>query len=152
MPDNAERDFTENLVLRVEDQLHWYNAKAMYLQRRSSLLRITEVVLASTLPLLISLPVPRIYPLLASVIVVVLISSSQFWQFDAKWRQYRLLVGGSSSLLGFIVLKLSARISDLTKRFVVEQKRFTSDINRIRLCVTTAEIEALLKQYYKTGR
>lgn len=64
----------------------------------------------------------------------------------------QLFVGGSSSLLGFIVLKLSVRISDLTKRFMVETKRFTSDINRIRLCTTTTEIEAILKGYFKTGK
>jgi hypothetical protein len=64
----------------------------------------------------------------------------------------QIFVGGSSSLLGFAVLKLSVRISDMTKRYLGEQKRFTSDLNRIRLCSLTSEIDALLKQYYKTGR
>lgn len=61
----------------------------------------------------------------------------------------QVFVGGSSSLLGFAVLKLSKRISELTKRYLVEQKRFTSDMNRIRLCSTASEIDALLKSYYK---
>lgn len=91
MPDSSEHAFAEHLVERVRDQLLWYNAKAMQLQQRSSYLKIVEVVLASILPILISLAVPRIYPLLISVVVVILISTAQFWQFDAKWRQYRLI-------------------------------------------------------------
>lgn len=61
----------------------------------------------------------------------------------------QIFVGGSSSLLGFVVVKLSRRISELTKRYITEQKRFTSELNRIRLCATPSEIDDLLKTYYK---
>jgi hypothetical protein len=62
----------------------------------------------------------------------------------------KLFVGGSSSILGFVVLRLSKRLSEITKLYLLEQKRFTSDINRIRLCTTEVEMEAILKQYYKS--
>jgi hypothetical protein len=63
-----------------------------------------------------------------------------------------IFVGGSSSLLGFAVLKLSVRLSEMTRRYLGEQKRFTSDLNRVRLCSSTSEIDALLKQYYKLNK
>lgn len=61
----------------------------------------------------------------------------------------RVFVGGTSSVLGFAVLKLSIRLSDMTRRYLGEEKRFTSDINRIRLCSTKVEVEVILKQYFK---
>jgi hypothetical protein len=64
----------------------------------------------------------------------------------------KFFVGGSSSILGFVVLKLSKRLSEITKLYLTEQKRFTSDINRIRLCSSNVEMETLLKQYYKQSR
>jgi hypothetical protein len=67
-------------------------------------------------------------------------------------RIIQIFVGGSSSVLRFAVLKLSVRLSEMTRKYLGEQKRFTSDLNRVRLCSSTSEIDALLKQYYKLAK
>lgn len=63
-----------------------------------------------------------------------------------------VFVTGSSSLLGFVVLKLFTKLRESTDSYIVEEKRFTSDKNLIDFAASTDEITKILKSYYKIGK
>jgi hypothetical protein len=61
----------------------------------------------------------------------------------------QVFVTGSSSILGFAVFKLSKHLSELSRKYMNEEKRFTSDINLVRMAPDDASLQKLLKEYYK---
>ena len=62
-----------------------------------------------------------------------------------------VFVTGSSSLLGFVVIKLFGKLKENTESYIREEKRFTSDKNRIEIAESREEIGSILKSYYKIG-
>lgn len=62
-----------------------------------------------------------------------------------------VFVTGSSSLLGFVVLKLFGKLKESTEAYIMEEKRFTSDKNMVHIAESREEINGILKSYYKIG-
>lgn len=62
-----------------------------------------------------------------------------------------VFVTGSSSLLGFVVLKLFSKLKESTEAYITEEKRFTSDKNMVNIAESREQINGILKSYYKIG-
>lgn len=74
---------------RLEDQLHWYDAKSAECQRSFKRTKLVQLVLSAAVPVLALVDVPA--PLTASVaaVVVVLEGAQQLNQWQANWILYR---------------------------------------------------------------
>ncbi|AXT40358.1 hypothetical protein D1814_17560 [Alteromonas sp. BL110] len=62
-----------------------------------------------------------------------------------------VFVTGSSSILGFVVIKLFGKLKENTESYIREEKRFTSDKNMIEIAESREEIGNILRSYYKIG-
>ena len=58
-------------------------------------------------------------------------------------------VTGSSSLLGFVVLRLFGKLGEMTRSFILEEKRFTSDKNSVEIATSRDDIAEVLKYYFR---
>jgi hypothetical protein len=79
-------------VAMVSELLNNFERNALLLQRVSLTVKSTEIILAGLVPVLIAVSSSRDVLLAVSTGLAFLVMSSQLWQFDAQWRQYRLLV------------------------------------------------------------
>jgi hypothetical protein len=61
----------------------------------------------------------------------------------------QVFVTGSSSLLGFVVFKLMTILGTKSKGYLEIERRFTSDINLVRISKGTSDLQAFLKGYYQ---
>lgn len=59
----------------------------------------------------------------------------------------QVFVGGSSSILGFVLLKLIAKMTELTTLYIGEKKRFTSQRGKIRLSNSRAQLVQAMQDY-----
>lgn len=86
------QDEKENFLVEVlTERLSYFERIAVRSQKISLTVRFAEALLAVSLPSLISLRIPTPWLLAVSIVLALLVLSSQVWQFDAKWRQYRLI-------------------------------------------------------------
>lgn len=60
----------------------------------------------------------------------------------------QVFVTGSSSLLGFVVFKLMSTLGLKSKAYLGIERRFTSDINLVRLTDNQPAMQEFLKGYY----
>ena len=58
-----------------------------------------------------------------------------------------VFVGGSSSVIGVVVVRLFSKVAELSKVFVHEERRFTSHLVRIGLATTQPELKTVADQY-----
>jgi len=103
--------------------------------------------------------VPQLFGVGVLAILLSVISACGLWLAMASLRENveiqtlvkagQVFVGGSSSVLGFVVIKLLAKLTELTAEFMTEQKRFTSYIGRLKLAATKTNLAELLQEYCK---
>lgn len=60
----------------------------------------------------------------------------------------QVFVTGSSSLLGFVVIKLMPMLGTKSLTYLKVERRFTSDLNLVRIAPDEAAIQEFLKGYY----
>ena len=89
-----EMNTEEYIKQRLDDQINWYDKKSTESQRRYKWLRIIEIVVAATIPLLAgfstdALPELKIAAGLAGIIVVVVSGLLALNQYQENWIEYR---------------------------------------------------------------
>lgn len=87
----SNADAAIRLVAGVKDRLAYYEKAARRAQKFSLWLRLVETAIAGALPVLALSTLPRTALAGMAGVLTLLVTTSQMWQFDAKWRQYRLL-------------------------------------------------------------
>ena len=79
-------------------------------------------------------------------------SVSALWHtgnIDTFEKAAKVFVTGSSSLLGFILIKLSAVLRESGGTFIEEERFFTKQINMARLAASSPELVDIIKQYHR---
>ena len=89
-----EMNAEEYIKQRLDDQINWYDKRSTASQRRYKGLRILEIVVASTIPLLAgfstdAVPFLKIAAGLAGVIVAVVSGLLALNQYQENWIEYR---------------------------------------------------------------
>jgi len=74
---------------RLEDQLDWYDKKSGYSQRRYKWLKVLEIAVAASLPVVASLHSPVWVTGGLAAVVVVLEGIQQVFQYQEHWITYR---------------------------------------------------------------
>jgi hypothetical protein len=74
---------------RLEDQLGWYERKSAYNQRAYKWLKLVEIIVAATIPVIASLDAARAIMAALGALVVVLEGGQQLFQYHANWITYR---------------------------------------------------------------
>ncbi|HEX2052108.1 MAG TPA: DUF4231 domain-containing protein [Actinomycetota bacterium] len=74
---------------RLEDQLGWYDRKSSQNQTSYKRLKLAELAGAASLPLLVTLEIPSLWPGLVGAGVAVLAGVEHLFQFQSNWITYR---------------------------------------------------------------
>lgn len=74
---------------RLEDQLAWYDSKSVQAQRDYKRVKVLELVVAATVPVLAGLSVRAAVTASVAAVVVVLEGLQQLYQWHTNWVQYR---------------------------------------------------------------
>lgn len=90
-PEERNQEIEEAVSRRFSDLLKHFEEAAVRYQRLNLVLRLSQTLLACMLPILIETEISRTVLLILAALLALLITSSQVWQFDSKWRQYRLV-------------------------------------------------------------
>src|SRR5215471_10132005 len=59
----------------------------------------------------------------------------------------QIFVGGSASVLGFVVIRLLSKLGEMIASYVFERKRFTGYIGKIKLASSKALLTQVLDDY-----
>lgn len=104
------------------------------------------------------LMVPQFVFLFIVIVALALITLAGFYtSVSSLWdggdiqtleKAAKIFVTGSSSLLGFILIKLLNALRDSGARFITEEKFFTSQINMVRLAPSTEVLNEILKKHH----
>jgi uncharacterized protein DUF4231 len=76
-------------MLRLEDQIDWYDKRSNFNQRAFKLLKIVVIAAAAFIPLLAALPVPAWVMGGLGVLIAVTEGLQQLNQYHANWISYR---------------------------------------------------------------
>jgi hypothetical protein len=85
------KEIEEGIYRQFSDLLKLFEKTAVRYQRLNLVIRLSQTLLAGALPFLIETTAPKALLVCLSAALAVLITSSQVWQFDSKWRQYLLV-------------------------------------------------------------
>ena len=74
---------------RLEDQISWYDRKSSDSQRRYKWLKLVELAVAATLPVVAGIGSPVLVTGLLAAVIVVLEGAQHLYQFQERWITYR---------------------------------------------------------------
>ena len=86
-------DINQYIEKRLDPQINWYDKKSMEAQKAYKIFQITEIVLASIIPLLtgysnVHFSIPIIVGIFGAVIAIIE-SLTKLYKFHENWIQYR---------------------------------------------------------------
>lgn len=88
----TENDYIEK---RLDDQITWYDKKSQWNQKRFKTLRILEIIIASSIPVLAVASKEsigfRYATIILSALITVIISIQSLYKFHEDWIEYRMI-------------------------------------------------------------
>lgn len=104
------------------------------------------------------LMVPQLIFLFILVFIMATITVGGFYvSVQALWngadistveRSAKVFITGSSSVLGFILIKIFSLLKDVGSDFIAEEKAFTSHLNMARLSGQDVELKEVVAKYH----
>ena|ERR1700722_12229057 len=91
VPDDGISRAESELSRETSEHIAFFTKQAFRFQRLNLAIRLLQVLLAFVLNFLIGFSASRTLLLFLSSSLVIVIGLAQFWQLDAKWRQYLLV-------------------------------------------------------------
>lgn len=93
--DNSYIDYSTYKGERLNDQIEWYDKKSSYEKRRHYVIKISQVMLSASIPVLTSFVIDSHWVLriigIFGGLVTVLEGMSSVMKFHEKWIQYRTI-------------------------------------------------------------
>ncbi|MEV0246217.1 DUF4231 domain-containing protein [Nocardia sp. NPDC050712] len=74
---------------RLNDQLSWYRAKSLRAQRSYKAVKVVQLLVGATVPVVAALSAPALLTASLAAVVVVAEGAEQLFQWHANWLRYR---------------------------------------------------------------
>ena len=82
----------EYLQQRADEQINWMEGKSKDNQQRYKFFKVVEIVLAASIPLIVSYPSLAVATGIIGVIIVVLNGMQQLYKYHENWLTYRTTI------------------------------------------------------------